>query len=470
MSTHRTLLMAVAAGAALACTAGLLRSQSALRPSVPHDAASRSGIEPPPRRRTPTVDAVQRTRDATVNIHSERTAQGPATEELFALAPSQNRINGMGTGIVVDPRGYIVTNQHVVEDVQVIRVRLADGTLVSAHVLARDPESDLALLKIDLGRSLPVMPLGTSSDLMVGETVITVGNAYGYEHTASQGIVSAVGRDVMLNKDVQYKALIQTDACINPGNSGGPLLNTRGELVGVNVAIRAGAQCIGFAIPVDTMIRVTASLLAGRATRNGVAPHGLTVRDDVRRPDEEATFVRQVVVERVEAGSAAGKAGLQRGDVLIRVGDVRIGSSLDLERAFVEATPGDRFAVTVRRGGSEVQAELTLETRAAPAAVTGDAVWRRLGLKLQPIGAEGMTRNYPQLHGGLVITDVRPEGAAGKAGLQRGDVLIGLHQWEMLTLENVLFVVNHPDLQTFNPVRFYILRAGQVHRGSLQAE
>src|SRR5689334_5483963 len=133
MSTQRTLLMAVAAGAALVCTVTLLRSQPA--PSVPQDGAhSRAGGDPIPRRRTPTVDTIQRTRDATVNIHSERTAQGPATEELFALAPSQNRINGMGTGIVVDPRGYIVTNQHVVEDVQVIRVRLADGTMSSARV------------------------------------------------------------------------------------------------------------------------------------------------------------------------------------------------------------------------------------------------------------------------------------------------------------------------------------------------
>ncbi len=367
-------MAAVAAGAALAWTVPLLRSQSSPPPAPSAPAA---GGHEPARRRSPTVDSIERTRDAIVNIHSERTAQGPATEELFALAPSQNRINGMGTGILVDPRGYLVTNQHVVEDVQVIRVRLRDGTLVSARVLARDPESDLALLKIDVGRPLPVMPLGTATDLLVGETVITVGNAYGYENTASQGIVSAVGRDVTLNKDVQYKQLIQTDACINPGNSGGPLLNVRGELVGVNVAIRAGAQCIGFAIPVDSMIRATAAMMAGRTARNGVAPHGLAVRDEVRRPDEEAPFVRQAVVERVEPGSAAANAGLQRGDVLVRAGDVAVGCGLDLERAFVEANVGDRVPVVVRRGGGEQRAELTLEARPAPAAApAGRRRWR----------------------------------------------------------------------------------------------
>src|SRR6202040_1196844 len=172
---------------------------------------------------------------------------------LFALTPSQNRVNGMGTGIIIDPRGYIVTNQHVVEDVNVIRIRLSDGTSQSATVIARSQEADLALLKIDVPRPLPTMPLGTSSDLMVGETVIAIGNAYGYEHTVTVGIISAIKRDVTLNKEVSYKALIQTDASINPGNSGGPLLNINGDLIGVNVAIRAGAQGIWIAIPVDAM-------------------------------------------------------------------------------------------------------------------------------------------------------------------------------------------------------------------------
>src|SRR5262249_8599041 len=160
------------------------------------------------------VEAVQRVRAAVVNIHSERTVQGPAPEELFATSPSQNRVNGMGTGIVVDPRGYVLTNHHVVEDVSVLRIRLSDGTTASARVVARDTDADLALLKIDVAKPLATMPLGTAGDLMVGETVIAVGNAYGYEHTVTVGVVSALKRDVTLNKDVSYKSLIQTDASI----------------------------------------------------------------------------------------------------------------------------------------------------------------------------------------------------------------------------------------------------------------
>src|SRR5262249_48167707 len=234
-----------------------------------------------------------------------------------------------GTGILIDPRGYIVTNHHVVEDVNVIRIRLSDGGSYSALVVARSPEADLALLKIETSRPLAIMPLGTAADLMVGETVLAIGNAYGYEHTVSVGIVSAIKRDVTLNKDIAYKQLIQTDASINPGNSGGPLVNINGELVGVNVAIRAGAQGIGFAIPVDSMIRAVWAMLRTRRLQSTY--DGLVCRDRLESSPDGP--VRDVVVERLEAGSPAAKAGLQRGDVVLRAGEVKVACSFDVERA-----------------------------------------------------------------------------------------------------------------------------------------
>jgi serine protease Do len=414
-------------------------------------------------RLTPEVEVARRVRDSVVNIHSERTAMGNPSEDFFALAPTQHRINGMGTGIVIDPRGYVVTNHHVIEEVNTIRVRLADGTAVPARIVARDRENDLALLKVDAGRPLTAITLGTASDLMVGEKVIAVGNAYGYDHTVTSGIVSAVGRDVTLNKEIAYKSLIQTDAAINPGNSGGPLLNVYGELVGVNVAIRAGAQNIGFAIPVDTMIRVASGMLARKA---GGATHSLVVHDDVRQARDEG-FVRRVVVDEVSGGAGA-KAGMQPGDVLVRVGEVPVLSSLDLERAMLDQSAGDRVPVVFRRGNAEQHGELVLDGVRLSAS-GGDPVWRRLGLRLQPVGAESVSKSQPQLHGGLLIADVRPDSSASKAGLQRGDILIGLHQWETLTTDSVQWVLNHPDLATFNPLKFYVLRAGQMHRGYLQA-
>src|SRR5262249_28304904 len=191
---------------------------------------------------------------------------------------------------------------------------------------------DLALLKIDAGRSLPTIPLGTATDLMIGETVVAIGNAYGYEHTVSVGVVSAVKRDVSLNKDMSYKQLIQTDASINPGNSGGPLLNVQGELVGINVAIRAGAQGIGFAIPVDNVIRVVADMM--RSRRRFHCADGLVCRDRLERVGD--SLVRNVVIDRVDMGSAAGEAGVRAGDLLLQVGDLPILCSYDVDRALLD--------------------------------------------------------------------------------------------------------------------------------------
>ncbi len=417
-------------------------------------------------RYTPVVDLIRRVKGAVVNIHSERSVRATAREEVFVLAPSQNRVNGMGTGIIIDPRGYIVTNHHVVEDVSALRVRLADGSTTAARVVARDAENDLALLKIDVDAELPVMPLGTATDLMVGETVVAVGNAYGYDHTVTVGVVSAVHRDVTLNKEISYKGLIQTDASINPGNSGGPLLNVKGELVGVNVAIRAGAQGIGFAIPVDTMMRAAAEMMSVKR-RVGLL-HGIAGRDRVQTNDGRLVQ-RDFVVESVEAGSPAQRAGVRAGDVIARVGDKDVCCRLDLERHLTGRSSGERIPVDVRRNGLDQQVEIALESGDGAVPPAGELVWRKVGLRLTRAGAELVSRTNRQLHGGLSVEDVKGDSAAAKAGIQRGDILVGLHQWEMLSLENVVYVLTHPDLGSFSPLRFYIIRAGQVHRGWLQS-
>jgi serine protease Do len=415
-------------------------------------------------RRTPVVELVERVKGAVVNIHSERTVQAPGQGEALAVAPSTGRINGMGTGIIIDPRGYIVTNYHVVEDVNVIRVRLSDGTAQSALVLARSHEADLALLKIDVGRPLPIMPLGTAQDLMVGETVVAIGNPYGYEHTVSQGVVSAIKRDVSLNKDISYRSLIQTDASINPGNSGGPLLNINGELVGVNVAIRAGAQGIGFAIPVDQMIRVVADML--RARRRQSAYDGLVCRDRLDQGTDG--LVRTVVVERVEPNSPAAGAGLRRGDVLVRVGEVGVACSYDVERALLDRQQGEHVPVVVRRPAGEQKADVVLQASSRNQPASTELVWRKLGIRLAAVDGELVSRVNRQLHGGLEVVTVEADSVAARAGIHRGDILVGLHQWETLTVDNVAYVLTHPDLASFNPLSFHIVRGGQIRRGWMQ--
>ena len=191
-------------------------------------------------RETPIVKAIQRVRAAVVNIRGEKTVAVPAGQAPGA--DTSRRVNGMGTGVVIDPRGYIVTNHHVVDGVREILVTLADGQRHVAKLVARDMETDLAIIKIEPQQPLPVIPLGTSGDLMTGETVIAVGNAYGYEHTVTRGIISALHRAVQVSDAQFYDDLIQTDASINPGNSGGPLLNIDGDMIGINVAVRAARK------------------------------------------------------------------------------------------------------------------------------------------------------------------------------------------------------------------------------------
>jgi len=446
--------------------APLILAITLLAPAVRADEPATKGPNP---RRSPAVLVVERVKASVVNIHSERTVTDARDfERKLDVSLTQHRVNGMGTGIVIDPRGYVITNHHVVDDVYSLRIRLHDGTTLPAKVVARDPEQDLAVLKIDPPKPLPVIPLGTSSDLMLGEPVIAIGNAFGYEHTVTTGIVSALNRDVTLNKEVSYKALIQTSAGINPGNSGGPLLNVYGELIGVNVAIRAGAQNIAFALPIDNVLKVAADMLSSRK-RSGLS-HGLVVQDAVDTSGNPVK--RTAVVERVEPGSPAEAAGLKSGDVIERVGDVPVRCALDVERAYLDRPAGAKLDVVARRSNEEVKLAVALRAvgrtvSGVTVAAGGDLVWRRLGVKVNPVTSDTVTRVNKDLRGGLAITDVNPDSPAARAGFQRGDILIGLHQWETISADNVSFVLNHPDLASFFPLKYFLIHNGELKRGYL---
>ena len=231
-------------------------------------------------RRTPVVKAVEKAQPCVVNISSEKKAGSSSRWPFSSEESARPRVNGMGTGVLVDGRGYILTNHHVVDKVQTIEVHLFDGSNHLARVIQQDKDTDLALIKIEANRPLPAIAVGTSGDLMVGETVITIGNAFGYENTVSVGIVSALKRNVTLSDEQVYRNLIQTDACINPGNSGGPLINIEGELIGINVATRSGAQGIGFALPIDDVKRVATEMLSTR--RLAGTWHGMVAGEDAR--------------------------------------------------------------------------------------------------------------------------------------------------------------------------------------------
>ena len=366
----------------------------------------------------------------------------------------------MGTGVVIDPRGYILTNHHVVDGVRDIQVTLADGQSLSARLVAHDIKTDLAIIKVDSSEDLPLITMGTSSDLMPGETVIAVGNAYGYEHTVTRGIISALHRSVQVSDAQYYDDLIQTDASINPGNSGGPLLNIDGEMVGVNVAVRAGAQGIGFAIPIDEALRVAARILA--ACEENRAWHGLTVDADTASDGEG------VAIAAVEPDSPAAAAELAPGDRITKVADLEIRRAVDFHRALLGRTAGDAVAIVAQRDGEEVTAEVTLAQLAKRSRTPGDAVWQVLGMRLQPVPAGEFQRRYQSRYrGGLAVTGVRGDSPAADQGIQAGDVLVGMHIWETVSLENVSYILNRPDFNSLAPVKFYILRKDQTLYGYL---
>jgi serine protease Do len=413
-------------------------------------------------RRSAIVEAVDRVHRSVVSISSEKKAE---SHSRWPFTPEENqrpRVSGMGSGVIIDRRGYILTNHHVVDKVQGITVQAFDGAVYPARLLQFDPVMDLAILKVNPPRPLSAIDLGTSGDLMVGETVITIGNAFGYENTVSVGIISALHRDVTLSDDQVYRNLIQTDACINPGNSGGPLINIEGQLIGINVAVRAGAQGIGFALPIDEVKRVAAELLSTR--RLSATWHGVVAAEQTRGSR------RVVVVAEAQPGSPAEAAGLRPGDEVVRIGDQGVTSTVDIERGLIDARPGRAESVTIRRGG--VENALALEVQPTPANLptrapsTDDAVWRILGLRTMSVSTEYVSAVSAKLRGGLYVQAVLPGSPAADAAIQKGDILLGIkvggRNWETIRPDNILYVLRQPEAAQSQTAEFFVVRKNEV--------
>ena len=387
---------------------------------------------------TPIVKAVQGAKDSIVNIHGQKTLS--AGEDPSIRGDMPRRVNGMGTGVVIDERGYIITNYHVVDGVQKIEVTTDDGTNYTAKFVSRDPVADLAVIKIEAPKKLPVITIGTSSDLMVGETVIAVGNATAMRIRSPRDH-QALHRSVQVNDTQGYDDLIQVDAAINPGNSGGPLLNIDGEMIGINVAVRAGAQGIGFAIPADKAMAVAAKLLS--VERIDKLWHGIIVQD-------AAAAEPGVVVSAVDKESPAAEVGLKSGDVITAVGKQEVVRPLDIERALLGRKAGEAVPLTVRRNDQSVKLTLKLGELPDRAASEADLAWEVLGLRLSPIAPQQFKQlqsQSPKLaayRGGMTITDVRSDSPASRQHLRAGDVLVGIHIWETIRNQNVTWMLNAP--------------------------
>ena len=412
-------------------------------------------------RNSPIVKAVHDAEPSVVNIHGRKTVR--AENASYGTNDAVRQVNGMGTGIVIDSRGYILTNYHVVEGVSNIQVSLADGKNVIARLIQHDPKTDLAVIKIDAKEPLPVIHFGTSCDLMKGEPVIAIGNAYGYEHTVTRGIISALHRNVQVSDEQKYNDLIQSDASINPGNSGGPLLNIDGEVIGLNVAVRVGAQGIGFAIPIDEALEIAARLMS--IERIDQTTHGI-VGKTVSEPGQT-----HFVATSVRPETPAGKAGLKAGDIVTAIDGRQVARSLDVELALLGTRASQPLEIDVLREQQPVNlqlavAPLTRTTSAKP--VLTDKTWGALGLKLSVMEQTEFGRLNTRYRGGLTVLDVRPGSPAAQQGIRRGDVLVGMHVWETISLENIAYILEREDLSKLDSVVFYIVRGSETLFGHMR--
>jgi serine protease Do len=411
-------------------------------------------------RNSPIVKAVQETEPAVVNIHGHKTV--PAQNASFGTPAATRQVNGMGTGIVIDSRGYILTNYHVVEGVSNIQVSLSDGKNTVARRISHDPKTDLAIIKIDGKDPLPVVHFGTSCDLMKGEQVIAIGNAFGYEHTVTRGIISALHRNVQVSDEQKYNDLIQCDASINPGNSGGPLLNIDGLVIGINVATRVGAQGIGFAIPIDETLDIAARLVSTEQLEQ--TAHGI-----IGKTRYEPGH-KQFIVGNVRSESPAGKAGLKAGDCLTAIGPNKIESALDVELALLGSKPGQEVEVELIRDSLPQTTKLAVTqlSRTTPKSALTDRTWNTLGLKLAVMDADEFKALNTRYRGGLTVLDVRSGSPAAQQGIRRGDILVGMHVWETISLENMAYILERDDLAKNDPIVFYIIRGSDTLYGHMR--
>jgi S1-C subfamily serine protease len=408
--------------------------------------------EAEPRRRSHVVEMVEKVAPAVVNIATDQRVENPfgssgfgsLLREFFDLpegGPRERFVpNSLGSGVIIGPEGYVATNEHVILGASRIRVTLQDGRTFLAEVVGTDPDSDLAVLKVGGEGPFPAVRMGRSDDLLIGETVIAIGNPYGFSSSVTTGVVSATGRSIE-SGDLIFNDYIQTDALINPGNSGGPLLNIKGELIGVNNAVYAPAQGIGFAIPVNRVRRVVEDLIDYGQVRHPW--FGFLVEEYALEPSpgqiEAAAGLR---VRMVFIDSPADRAGLRPGDRITRVDGRTIAGRVDYDTVLSQLELDENVEMETARDGRP--RTLSLRGGEFPADKAGEYFSDLTGMVLEDIPADLRQRYRLLPDEGLMIAEVRRGSRADRMGLQRGDVVIRLDRERLTGEEDLSHLV--PDI------------------------
>ena len=409
---------------------------------------------PAPAAPTGYADVVSRVTPAVVTVRSERKVSAsqnpmfddPTLREFFGDRLPQNgrgrRQRGLGSGVIVSADGYVLTNNHVVEDAQQITIELTDNRTFSAKVVGTDQPSDLAVLKVEAA-GLPVLPLGDSERVRVGDIVLAVGNPLGIGQTVTSGIISAKGRSTGLS-DGSYEDFLQTDAPINQGNSGGALVNTSGELVGINSQILSpsgGSIGIGFAIPSNMARSVMEQLVKTGKVRRGQL--GIVVQRVTPEMAQSLGLAeaRGLIVSQVQPSSAAERAGLRRGDLIVSINGSPATDPNTFRNLVAGIAPGTQVTLATVRGGAEQQVRAVLgesqpkasEQQKAQESATGGETGR-LGISVVPLTPEAASRlELPAGTQGLLVREVDADGPAADAGLRRDDVIEQVNQQPVTT-------------------------------------
>ncbi|WP_412973806.1 DegQ family serine endoprotease [Oceanidesulfovibrio marinus] len=352
-------------------------------------------------------------------------------DKFFQQRPRKQR--SLGSGFIISPDGFIVTNNHVIAGADEVNVTLQGEKDYNATIVGRDPDTDLALLKIDAGDNLPTLKFGDSNKIKIGEWVVAIGNPFGLDHSVTAGIISAKGRIIGAGP---YDDFLQTDASINPGNSGGPLLNMDGDVIGINTAIVAAGQGIGFAVPSSSAQRIIAQLKTGEKIRRGWLGVSIQNLDDDMAKALGLENANGALVANAMPGEPAAKAGVKTGDVILAVNGQKVEDTNELLRKIANIKPDEKARLTIWRNQDTQFIDVTLGERDSEALAQGESpsmeseqgAKSELGLSMRQVTdreAEALGLDKPQ---GLLITDIAPDSPAGDSDVVPGDVILEINQ------------------------------------------
>ncbi len=429
------------------------------------------------------ADIAQKYSTAVVNISTQKTFKGQPSrreyfgpgpmpgpgepfwdffEKFFPDMPRDRTQQSLGTGFIIDAKGLIITNDHVVKNADKIKVKMAGrgGKEYTATVKGRDPQTDIALLQIDSKETFPYLSLGDAESIRVGDWVVAIGNPFGLGHTVTQGIISAKGRVIGAGR---YDNFLQTDAAINPGNSGGPLLNLKGEVVGINTAIVATGQGIGFAIPSNLAKNIIEQLQEkGKVVRGMLGVQVQTVTPEMAKAYGLAEPHGALVAE-VHPGSPAEKAGIKREDIIIEYNDQPIKEMNELPRLVAATPPGTKSTVKVLRDGKEKTLPLTVtelkEERMAKEP-SGPDEESAVGLTVEDMDPQLARRFGLKEAKGVVVVNVVSGSSAAEAGFRRGDVILEVNGKEIPNVSAFQKIMAGQPKKSF--ARFLVKREGRT--------